>query len=103
MRRHLAGLFVMFATVVASAAPAADRWTEIRSPHFIVLANSSERNDRHIATQMERTQKSNVCSDRARSRLSKSDDFSLSIAVRLGLSRLFCQRIFEPADEIFEN
>jgi len=53
MRRHLAGLLVMFATVIALAAPAANRWTEIRSPHFIVLTNSSEKNGRHIANQLE--------------------------------------------------
>jgi tetratricopeptide (TPR) repeat protein len=53
MRRHLVGLFVMFATVAASAAPAADQWTEIRSPHFVVLTNASERNGRHIANQLE--------------------------------------------------
>lgn len=53
MRRHLIVLFLMFATVVASAAPAADRWTEIRSPHFIVLTNSNEKNGRRIANQLE--------------------------------------------------
>ncbi|HET9098887.1 MAG TPA: tetratricopeptide repeat protein [Acidobacteriaceae bacterium] len=53
MRRHLAGLIVMLATVVASAAPAADRWTEISSPHFIVLTNAGERKGRHIANQLE--------------------------------------------------
>ncbi|MGC1871817.1 MAG: tetratricopeptide repeat protein [Acidobacteriaceae bacterium] len=53
MRRHLVGLFVMFATVAASAAPAADRWTEIQSPHFVVLTNASEKNGRHIANQLE--------------------------------------------------
>ncbi len=44
---------MLFATVVASAAPAAERWTEIRSPHFIVLTNSSEKNGRRIANQLE--------------------------------------------------
>ncbi len=53
MRRYLVALFLMFATVVASAASAADRWTEIRSPHFIVLTNSSEKNGRRIANQLE--------------------------------------------------
>jgi tetratricopeptide (TPR) repeat protein len=53
MRRYLAGLFLLFATVVASAAPAAERWTQIRSPHFIVLTNSSEKNGRRVANQLE--------------------------------------------------
>jgi hypothetical protein len=53
MRRHLVGLFLMFATVVLSAAPAADRWIEVRSPHFIVLTNASEKDGRHIANQLE--------------------------------------------------
>lgn len=53
MRRHLVVLFLMFATAVASAAPAADRWTEIRSPHFIVLTNSNEKSGRRIANQLE--------------------------------------------------
>jgi Tfp pilus assembly protein PilF len=53
MRRYLLGLFLVFATVVASAAPAADRWTEIRSPHFIVLTNSNEKSGRRIANQLE--------------------------------------------------
>jgi tetratricopeptide (TPR) repeat protein len=53
MRRHLVVLFLMFATVVLSAAAAADRWTEVRSPHFIVLTNASEKDGRHIANQLE--------------------------------------------------
>jgi hypothetical protein len=51
MRRHLVGLIVMFAAVVASAALAAHRWAEICSPQFVVLTNASERDDRHIANQ----------------------------------------------------
>lgn len=53
MRRPLLALLLMFATAAASAAPAADRWTEISSPHFIVLTNSSEKNGLHIANQLE--------------------------------------------------
>ncbi|HEY5256014.1 MAG TPA: DUF1570 domain-containing protein [Acidobacteriaceae bacterium] len=53
MHRRLVVLLLMFATVVASAAPAADRWTEIRSPHFIVLTNANEKSGRHIANQLE--------------------------------------------------
>ena len=53
MHRRLVVLLLMFATVVASAAPAADRWTEIRSPHFIVLTNANEKSGRRIANQLE--------------------------------------------------
>jgi Tfp pilus assembly protein PilF len=53
MRRHLVVFFLMCATLAVSAAPAAVQWTEIRSPHFIVLTNSSEKNGRRIANQLE--------------------------------------------------
>jgi Flp pilus assembly protein TadD len=53
MLRHLAGLFLMFASITASASLTADRWIEVRSPHFTVLTNSNEKNARHIASQLE--------------------------------------------------
>jgi Tfp pilus assembly protein PilF len=53
MRRHLVVFFLMCATLAVSAASAAVQWTEIRSPHFIVLTNSSEKNGRRIANQLE--------------------------------------------------
>ncbi len=53
MLRHLAGLFLMFAAITVSASSTADRWIEVRSPHFTVLTNSNEKNARHIANQLE--------------------------------------------------
>ena len=53
MRRHLVVLFLMFTTLAASGSSAPDRWTEIRSPHFVVLTNSNEKNGRHIVNQLE--------------------------------------------------
>ncbi len=52
MQRHLSALFLIFAAVSASVAPTT--WTEVRSPHFIVLTNSGERDGRHVAGQFER-------------------------------------------------
>jgi hypothetical protein len=53
MRRPFLALLLVFATAAASAAPAPERWTEISSPHFIVLTNSSAKNGLHIANQLE--------------------------------------------------
>ncbi len=54
MRRQLAGLFLMVATVPAFGAPAPSRWIEVRSKHFVVLTDSGEKDGRRIETQFER-------------------------------------------------
>jgi tetratricopeptide (TPR) repeat protein len=59
MRKTLAAPLVSAAllAIVATAAAAADptpHWTEVRSPNFIVLTNSSDKDARHIAGQFER-------------------------------------------------
>lgn len=53
MRKIFALLLAIVATG-ASAAEAPPHWTEVRSPHFIVLTNSSEKDARHTAGQFER-------------------------------------------------
>ena len=50
-------LFLLLTLFAASLAPARDKsenWIEVRSPHFIVLSNSSEKQARHVADQFER-------------------------------------------------
>ena len=53
MLKYLASLVLIFAACTASAGSAPDRWIEVRSPHFLVLSNSSEKNARNIASQLE--------------------------------------------------
>src|SRR5574337_1256834 len=45
-------LFLAALPLFAHAKP--DSWTEIRTPHFLVLSNSSEKQARHVADQLER-------------------------------------------------
>ena len=50
-------LFLLLTLFAASLAPTRDKsenWIEVRSPHFIVLSNSSEKQARHVADQFER-------------------------------------------------
>ncbi|HEX4022798.1 MAG TPA: DUF1570 domain-containing protein [Acidobacteriaceae bacterium] len=54
MLKHLAGLVLVFAAVTVSWASSADRWVEVRSPHFVVLTNSNEQEARQVAGQFER-------------------------------------------------
>jgi tetratricopeptide (TPR) repeat protein len=42
---------LLFACVALAEPP---RWTEVRSPHFVVLTNSNEKTARHVAGQLER-------------------------------------------------
>jgi tetratricopeptide (TPR) repeat protein len=51
--RVLLPAFLLFATLV-SARDKAETWYEIRSPHFVVVSNSSDRQGRHTAGQFER-------------------------------------------------
>ena len=60
MRRHgllaslLLILVLVFADVTVSEGSPPDRWTEVRSAHFVVLTDSSERDARRVASQFER-------------------------------------------------
>ena len=50
-------LFLLLSLLTASLVSARDKmenWIEVRSPHFIVLSNSSEKQARHVADQFER-------------------------------------------------
>jgi tetratricopeptide (TPR) repeat protein len=54
MPRRLFLLLTLFATLLAAARDKPENWLEVRSPHFIVLSNSSEKQARHVADQFER-------------------------------------------------
>lgn len=58
MARHMPKkiflLLTIFAAAVVSARDKPENWLEVRSPHFTVLSNSSEKQARHIADQFER-------------------------------------------------
>ncbi len=47
-------LLSLFSASLASARDKTENWIEVRSPHFIVLSNSSEKQARHVADQFER-------------------------------------------------
>jgi hypothetical protein len=47
-------LLSLLAALVASARDQPENWLEVRSPHFIVLSDSSEKQARHVADQFER-------------------------------------------------
>jgi tetratricopeptide (TPR) repeat protein len=49
-----AGVAMMLASAGVWAEPVAERWTEVRSPHFAVLTNSNEKQGRRLASQFER-------------------------------------------------
>ena len=48
-----ASLLLLLAGVACPAADKADRWIEVRSPHFTVMSNASEKQARHSAAQFE--------------------------------------------------
>ena len=54
MRNLLSGLFLLLASATAVAYDNTPHWVEVRSPNFIVLTNSSEKDGRRIALQFER-------------------------------------------------
>jgi|HubBroStandDraft_2_1064218.scaffolds.fasta_scaffold11287_2 tetratricopeptide (TPR) repeat protein len=54
MPKRLLLLLTLFAALLALARDKAENWLEVRSPHFIVLSNSSEKQARHVADQFER-------------------------------------------------
>jgi tetratricopeptide (TPR) repeat protein len=47
-------LAILLTTPTLLAKEGADNWVEVRSPHFVVLTNSSEKQARHVAGQFER-------------------------------------------------
>lgn len=52
MRKHVAALLLLF-VFSAPASASAPRWVEVRSPHFIVISNSSEKSAAKVAIQFE--------------------------------------------------
>ena len=53
MSRRLLSLFLLVASACLAGAQA-DTWLEVRTPHFIVVSNSTEKESRHVARQFER-------------------------------------------------
>jgi tetratricopeptide (TPR) repeat protein len=54
MRKKITWLLLFVTSFSAWARDTADRWVEVRSPHFVVLTDSNEKQGRHVATQFER-------------------------------------------------
>jgi tetratricopeptide (TPR) repeat protein len=54
MPKRILLLLTLFAALVTSALAKEENWLEVRSPHFIVLSDSSEKQARHVADQFER-------------------------------------------------
>jgi TonB family protein len=54
MSKRIFLLLTVFAALVASARDKPENWLEVRSPHFIVLSDSSEKRARQVTDQFER-------------------------------------------------
>jgi tetratricopeptide (TPR) repeat protein len=54
MPKRVLFLLTIFAALLTSARDKPENWLEVRSPHFLVLSNSSEKQARHVADQFER-------------------------------------------------
>lgn len=54
MRKHVAVLLFFFVLSASAIASRPDRWVEARSPHFIVISNSSEKDATKTVLQFER-------------------------------------------------
>jgi TonB family protein len=54
MSKRIFLLLTVFAALIASARDKTENWLEVRSPHFLVLSDSSEKQARHVADQFER-------------------------------------------------
>jgi tetratricopeptide (TPR) repeat protein len=54
MSKRLVLLLLLLAAAPTLARDKAEAWTEVRSPHFIVLTNSNEKQGRRVADQFER-------------------------------------------------
>ena len=55
MRSRLAAAALLLSAATSLAAPNAPHWVELRSPHFLVVTDSTEKDARRIAGQFERT------------------------------------------------
>jgi hypothetical protein len=53
VRKTLAALIFLAATLTASARDSDAHWFEMNSAHFVVLTDSNEKQARHIASQFE--------------------------------------------------
>ena len=54
MSKRLVLLLLLLAAAPALARDKAESWTEVRSPHFVVVTNSNEKEGRRVADQFER-------------------------------------------------
>jgi Tfp pilus assembly protein PilF len=54
MRQTLTCLLLFVVTLSAGARDTTDHWIEVRSPHFVVLTDSNEKQGRRVASQFER-------------------------------------------------
>ena len=54
MRTSLAALLLVFTAVTASAAPTEEHWLQVRSDHFTVISDGTEKEARRTATEFER-------------------------------------------------
>jgi tetratricopeptide (TPR) repeat protein len=54
MRRSLAFLFLLLGPLSASAHDSTDHWFEVRTPHFVVLTDTNEKQAHRVASQFER-------------------------------------------------
>ena len=53
MTKHLTALFLLCIALPALANDSTGHWLEVQSPHFVVLTDSSEKQARHLAVQLE--------------------------------------------------
>jgi tetratricopeptide (TPR) repeat protein len=54
MPKRIVLVFLLLAAAPALARDKAETWTEVRSPHFVVVTNSTEKQGRRVADQFER-------------------------------------------------
>ena len=54
MRRTIVSLFLFAGTISASARDSVDHWYEVRSPHFVVVTDSNQKQGVRVASQFER-------------------------------------------------
>jgi hypothetical protein len=54
MSKRLLLLLPILAAALALARDKAETWTELRSPHFVVVTNANEKQGRRVADQFER-------------------------------------------------
>jgi len=54
MSKRLLLLLPILAAALAPARDKAETWTELRSPHFVVVTNANEKQGRRVADQFER-------------------------------------------------